>query len=69
MTGKIINLRHARKQKQRAEKETKAEENRTKFGRTGAQKNEDNVTKLKAKNHLDGHKLADHKLDGETQDD
>ncbi len=64
MTGKIINLRNARKQKQRAEKETKSEENRTKFGRTGAQKNEDNVTKLKAKNHLDGHKI-----DGENQDD
>ena len=59
MTGKIINLRQARKQKQRADKETKAQENRAKFGRTGAQKNEDKVVKLKADKHLDGHKLDD----------
>lgn len=59
MTGKIINLRQARKQKKRADKETKAQENRVKFGRTGAQKNADKVVKLKTDKHLDGHKLDD----------
>lgn len=38
MTAKIINLRRARKAKQRQKAEAHAEENRAKFGRTKAER-------------------------------
>ncbi len=37
MTADIVNLRQARKRKQRGEREAKAQENRIRFGRSKAQ--------------------------------
>ncbi len=54
--AEIINLRQARKNKARAEKEARANENRVSFGRTKAEKM---LTKAKqdlAKGRLEGHK-------------
>jgi len=39
MTAEVVNLRLHKKQKQRAEKEKTAEQNRVAFGRTKAEKN------------------------------
>ncbi|MCP8882260.1 DUF4169 family protein [Devosia sp. XJ19-1] len=52
----IINLRTARKAKARADKETVAEANRLKFGRTKAEKLKDASEKARADRHIDGHK-------------
>ena len=57
MTAKIINLRHARKQKARSEKERRAEQNRAKYGRTKGEKQRDHLNAEHAATHLDGHKL------------
>ncbi len=55
--GDVINLRRARKDKARGEKEKQAEANRLQFGRTKAER------KLTdARNELAGKKLDDHKL-------
>jgi hypothetical protein len=54
--AEIINLRSARKAKARTEKETAAEANRLKFGRTKAEKLKDAAEKAKAHKHIDGHK-------------
>ena len=51
-----INLNKARKQKQRAEAEKKAAENRVKFGRTKAEKTAQNSEKDRASKGLDGAK-------------
>ena len=52
----IINLRQARKNKVRAEKERTAQSNRSRFGRTKAEKQQDAFEADKLKRHLDGHK-------------
>ena len=52
----IINLRNARKQKARAEKETQAEQNRILFGRTKAEKLKQATEKAQADKHIEGHK-------------
>lgn len=39
MTGNVVNLRMARKRKDRAKKEANAEQNRISFGRTKQEKN------------------------------
>jgi hypothetical protein len=51
-----VNLNQFRKQKARAAKRVKADENSVKFGRTKAQKELEAVQKAKAKTLLDGHK-------------
>ncbi len=38
MAGDVVNLRMARKRKERRERETKAEQNRISFGRTKAER-------------------------------
>jgi len=55
--AEIVNLRQARKHKARADKETKAEANRAKFGQTKSTKTK--VAKLSkmADKSLDQHKL------------
>ena len=55
MTGDVVNLRTFRKQKQREEKEAKAAENRSKFGRTKAEKLRDQTDKDNRARHVDGH--------------
>lgn len=52
----IVNLRQARKARDRAEKATLAAENRAKFGRTKAEKATDKADKARAERSLDGAK-------------
>jgi uncharacterized protein DUF4169 len=56
--AEIVNLRQARKQKARAEKEARAEQNRISFGRTKAEK-----SLTKAERDLAQSRLASHKRD------
>ena len=51
-----INLNRFRKQKVRAEKKARADENAVKFGRTKAEKDLDKAQADKAARDLDGHK-------------
>lgn len=57
--AEIVNLRNFRKQKARTAKETEAEANRLKFGRTKAEKAIDSIEKARAEKHVDGHKRED----------
>ncbi len=54
-----INLNHARKKKQRADKEKQAQENRASFGRTKTEKQLDEKQREALDSHLDGHKRED----------
>ena len=54
--AEIINLRHARKQKARADKAIQAEQNRITFGRTKAEKQLTAAEKALADKRIDGHK-------------
>lgn len=57
--AKVINLKQARKEKARNEKDKKAEANRAFHGMTKAEKLKAREEKRKLSNHLDGHKLPD----------
>ena len=52
----IINLRTIRKQKARADKAQRAEQNRALHGRTKAEKLKQAAEKDRAARHIDGHK-------------
>ena len=52
----IINLRMARKQKARADKEAQAQQNRITFGRTKAEKQQAAAEKALADKRIDGHR-------------
>ena len=54
--AEIINLRNARKQKARADKEAQAQQNRALFGQTKAEKLRRASEKALADKHVDGHK-------------
>lgn len=54
--GEIVSLKLHRKQKARAEREAKAEENRLAFGRTKQEKQITEALNEKAAKDLDGHK-------------
>lgn len=56
----IVNLRQARKQRQRADKERQAQENRAKFGRTKADK-----LRAAAETDRDGRRLDQARLTSE----
>lgn len=56
MSGKPVNLNRVRKEKARAEKRARADENAVKFGRTKAEKTRDSAAAAKADRHVDGHK-------------
>lgn len=56
--AEIINLRRARKQKERAEADKTAEQNRISFGRTKAERSLTNAERDKAARHIDGHRLT-----------
>ncbi|KIC27236.1 DUF4169 family protein [Leisingera sp. ANG-M6] len=56
--GKPVNLNRYRKEKARAEKKARADQNAVTFGRTKAEKNLD-----KARNAQDARRLDDHKRD------
>jgi hypothetical protein len=57
--GDLVSLGKARKAKARAEKETLAEANRARFGRTKAEKAKDAIEKGRAQALLDGHRRDD----------
>ncbi|HZH08844.1 MAG TPA: DUF4169 family protein [Microvirga sp.] len=59
--AEIINLRQARKQKARAEKEARADRNRIAFGRTKAEKELTKAERDMAQRRLDSHKRDDEK--------
>lgn len=55
--GDVINLRQFRKNKERAEKQKAAEQNRISFGRIKTEKNLTQARNEKAEKHLDQSKL------------
>jgi hypothetical protein len=57
--AEIINLRRARKRKERAGKEAQAAANRTTFGRSKAERALSEARKDLAQHRLDGHKRDD----------
>ena len=56
--AEIINLNRTRKTKIRAEKRKIADQNAQKFGRTKKEKKRDDLIAVKAKDHVDQHKLG-----------
>lgn len=57
--AEIVNLRRARKERARAEKDARAADNRTRFGRTKAAKREAEVERTRSETALDGKKFED----------
>lgn len=57
--GKPVNLNRFRKDKARADKKARADENAVKFGRTKAEKDLDRARAAKAARDLDGHARDD----------
>lgn len=55
--GEVINLRQARKARARAEKEAQAQENRARFGRTGAEKRRDADAAGREERRHEGHRI------------
>lgn len=53
--GEVVNLRRYRKAKEKAEAEALAAENRSKFGRTKGEREQDAKAEEKAERHLDAH--------------
>ncbi|MBL8544108.1 MAG: DUF4169 family protein [Hyphomonadaceae bacterium] len=60
--GEVVNLRRARKAKQRSEADAAAAENRASFGRSKAEKEQTNAEREAASRKLDGHKRDDDNL-------
>ena len=54
--GEIVNLRLARKRKQRAEREASAEQNRSLHGRTKAERLIEDATRERATSQHEGHR-------------
>jgi len=57
--GKPVNLNRFRKEKARAGKKARADENAVKFGRSKAEKDLDRARADKARRDLDGHERED----------
>ena len=57
--AEIVNLRRARKDRKRAAKDARAVDNRTRFGRSKAEKRATEAERGRAETGLDGKKLAD----------
>ncbi|MDP2329932.1 MAG: DUF4169 family protein [Reyranella sp.] len=55
--AEIVNLRRVRKAKARRDRESEADANRRRFGRTKAEKTADKDTKIRARRSLDGKQL------------
>ncbi|EAV43029.1 hypothetical protein SIAM614_19436 [Stappia aggregata IAM 12614] len=62
MSAEIINLRMARKQKKREDKDKTAEDNRRKYGRSKAERDAARQRRETLETHVDGHLLG--KRDG-----
>lgn len=56
MTGKVVNLNKARKDRARTVRRTQAAENSVKFGRTKAERDAERATRDKTAKHVDDHK-------------
>lgn len=56
--AEIINLRQARKARERAEREAEAAANRSKHGRSKAQRKLTDIEKKLAEGRLEGHRLT-----------
>jgi hypothetical protein len=59
MAGGVVNLRQARKARERAAKRSKADENAAKFGRSKAQKAREEEEAARARAVLDAHRRED----------
>ena len=55
--AEIVNLRRARKDKARQQRESEAEANRRRFGRTKAEKTADKDARERAERDMDGKKI------------
>jgi len=55
--AEIVNLRRARKDKERRARESEADANRRRFGRTRAEKAQDKAEATRARSDIDGKKL------------
>lgn len=66
MPAEIVNLRKARKVRDRAAKEKRAVENRVKFGRTKAERTTAKAEDARAVRRLEGNRRDDEKPDGGT---
>ncbi len=62
--AEIVNLRRVRKDKARAAKDARAAENRSRFGRTKAEKRATEAEGGRAETTLDGKKLEDDPASG-----
>ncbi len=62
--GDVVNLRTARKQRKRAGKDAQAEENRIRFGRTGAEKR---LVKLEQERARKAHEANRREPDGRDE--
>ena len=58
MSGEVVNLRHARKQRDRAAEAETAAANRSKHGRTKAERVAGTAEVARGARLLDGHRLA-----------
>ncbi len=58
MSAEIINLRQARKQKNRQEKDRAAEDNRRKFGRSKTEREAARKNRSDLERQVDGHRLT-----------
>jgi hypothetical protein len=57
MSGDVINLRMARKDRERQAKEKEAAQNRRAFGETKGEREHQHLSAEKASRHLDAHRL------------
>ncbi|WP_170330508.1 DUF4169 family protein [Ruegeria arenilitoris] len=57
--SKLINLNQVRKQRAKAQKKKRADENAVRFGRTKAEKDLDRTHKQKSDRNLDGHEIEE----------
>jgi hypothetical protein len=55
--AEIVNLRRARKDKARQQRESEADANRRRFGRTKAEKSADKDVQERARRDIDGKKI------------
>ena len=65
MSAEIINLRRARKERARIEKERQAEENRRLFGLNKAERRHEAQEKDRQSRQLDGHEIVSSRSDDE----
>jgi hypothetical protein len=65
--AEIVNLRTARKRRDRAEKERRADENRILHGRTRAERDALAIERDRERTALDGHRRSPVSGDGETR--